>query len=326
MIALAARAKFAPVIAGIAEGYRPPPRLTVSQWAAQHRFMSSRESRYPGLWSNDVVPPMADIMDCLSEHHPARRVVLKKSAQIAGTECGLNFLGYVIHLTPGPFLFVQPTVDMAKRLSRQRIASMIQACPQLRSRVAPVRSRDGGNSLLQKEFDGGLLVMAGANSAAGLRSMPARFLDLDEVEAYPLDVDGEGDPSELAEARTQFYEGEEKVLVTSTPTIPEGKIVREYNAGDQRQCWVPCLDCREFQVLVWEQVKWDTREPDPLTRHRSAAYVCPHCGSPWTDAMRARSVRQYQWKERRAFNGTASFEIWTAYNTHASLALVVTKY
>ena len=40
-------------------------------------------------------------------------------------------------------------------------------------------------------------------SAVGLRSMPVRYLFLDEVDGYPLDVEGEGDAISLAEARKQ---------------------------------------------------------------------------------------------------------------------------
>ena len=72
----------------------------------------------------------------------------------------------------------------------------------IRKLVRPARARDSGNTILQKDFQGGVLVLTGANSAAGLRSMPVRYLFLDEVDAYP-DVDGEGDPVALAEARTR---------------------------------------------------------------------------------------------------------------------------
>ena len=47
--------------------------------------------------------------------------------------------------------------------------------------------------------------MPGANSAVGLRSMPVRYLFLDEVDGYPLDVEGEGDAISLAEARTRTF-------------------------------------------------------------------------------------------------------------------------
>ena len=95
----------------------------------------------------------------------------------------------------------QPTVELAKRFSRQRIDPLLEETPALRERVAPARARDSGNTMLSKEFPGGILVLTGANSAVGLRSMTARFLFLDEVDAYPGDVEGEGDPIALAEKR-----------------------------------------------------------------------------------------------------------------------------
>jgi len=51
--------------------------------------------------------------------------------------------------------------------------------------VSDPRERDSGNTILAKEFPGGVLVVTGANSSVGLRSMPARFLLMDEVDAYP---------------------------------------------------------------------------------------------------------------------------------------------
>ncbi|SMG63702.1 phage terminase large subunit (GpA), partial [methanotrophic bacterial endosymbiont of Bathymodiolus sp.] len=116
-----------------------------------------------------------------------------KGAQVGGTEAGNNWIGYVIHMAPGPMMAVSPTVEMAKRNSRQRIDPQLEDVPELRARVAPARSRDSGNTVLSKEFPGGVLVMTGANSAVGLRSMPARYLFMDEVDGYPGDVDGEGD-------------------------------------------------------------------------------------------------------------------------------------
>jgi len=48
--------------------------------------------------------------------------------------------------------------------------------------VSEARSRDSDNTMFMKEFPGGLLILTGANSAVGLRSMPIRYLFLDEVE------------------------------------------------------------------------------------------------------------------------------------------------
>ena len=110
-----------------------------------------------------------------------------------------------MHIAPAPTMFVQPTDKMVERLSKGRIDPLIENCPELKQRVAPAKSRDSNNTITQKNFPGGLLLMVGANSAAGLRSVPIRNLILDEVDAYPQDLDGEGSPIDLAIARTRTF-------------------------------------------------------------------------------------------------------------------------
>ncbi len=196
-----------------------------------------------------------------------------KGAQIGGTEAGNNWIGYVIHHAPGPMLAVQPTVDMAKRWSKQRVSSLIETTPALRDRVKEARSRDSGNTIQSKEFPGGILVMTGANSATGLRSMPVRFLFLDEVDAYEFDVDGEGDPVGLASQRTITF-ANRKIFLVSTPTIQGfSRIELEYEQSDRRRWFVPCPECDEYQVLDEKQLRWPSGEPE------KALYFCIHCGS-----------------------------------------------
>ena len=69
-----------------------------------------------------------------------------------------------------------------------------------------------------KEFPGGVLILTGANSAVGLRSMPVRYLFLDEVDGYKGDADGEGDPVALAVQRAATFLNR-KILMVSTPTL-----------------------------------------------------------------------------------------------------------
>jgi len=89
----------------------------------------------------------------------------------------------------------------------------------LRALVNLARARDAGNTRLSKEFAGVILIMNGANSAVGLRSTPARYIFLDEVDACPASADEEGDPVTLAEARTTIFSHRRKVFMVSTPTI-----------------------------------------------------------------------------------------------------------
>ncbi len=82
--------------------------------------------------------------------------------------------------------------------------------------------------MLAKRFPGGQLVLTGANSAVGLRSMPARWLFLDEVDAYPGDLEGEGDPVALAEARTDSFGHRRK---SSWPRRPRDQGAQPDRAG-----------------------------------------------------------------------------------------------
>jgi phage terminase large subunit GpA-like protein len=200
-------------------GLNPDPLLTVSEWADRYRMLSPKSAAEPGRWRTSRTPYLKEIMDNLSVVSPVQRIVFMKGAQIGATECGCNMIGYVIHMAPGPMMAVSPTVEMAKRNSRQRIDPQLADMPELRKLVAPARSRDSGNTVLSKEFPGGVLVMTGANSAVGLRSMPARYLFMDEVDGYPGDVDGEGDPILLAERRSATFAQRRKIFLVSTPTL-----------------------------------------------------------------------------------------------------------
>ncbi len=272
-------------LAAAAMALRPDPLLSVSEWADAHRFLSQTASGEPGPWRTERTPYLKEIMDCLSPANPVEKVVFMKGAQIGGTEAGNNWIGYVIHHAPGPMLAVQPTVEMAKRWSKQRIASLIDSTPVLRERVKEARARDSGNTVQSKEFTGGILVMTGANSAVGLRSMPVRYLFLDEVDAYDFDVDGEGDPVSLASQRTITF-ANRKIFLVSTPTIQGlSRIELEYDASDRRRWWVPCPECAEHQVLEEKHLQW------PKDRPEEAMYFCAHCGvaipshrKPWMNA------------------------------------------
>src|SRR5512146_1690604 len=230
--------------AAAAAGARPDSLLTISQWADKYRMLSQRASSEPGQWRTDRTPYLREIMDALSASSPIERVVFMAGSQLGKTECGNNWIGYVIHQAPGPMMAVQPTVEMAKRNSKQRIDPLIEESEVLRTLVSDPRSRDSGNTVLSKEFPGGLLVMTGANSAVGLRSMAARYLFLDEVDAYPGDVEGEGDPINLAMARTRTF-ARRKVFMCSTPKITGmSRIEAAYEDSDKRKYFVPCPLCR----------------------------------------------------------------------------------
>lgn len=257
----------------IALALRPDPELSVSQWADERRVLTSTTSPEPGRWRTDRVPYLRAIMDGLAPTDPCERVVLMAASQVGKTEAGLNWIGHTVDLSPGPMFLVRPTVEMAKRFSKQRLDSLFEDTPALQGKVRERRERDSKNTLLVKEFEGGILVLAGANSATSLRDMPAGRVFLDEVDAFPGDVDGEGDPVHLALTRSRNFGIRRKALLVSSPTTAgRSRIEREYKLSDQAQYHVPCPECDHFQVIEWGNIKWDKGKPE------TAALACVHCG------------------------------------------------
>jgi phage terminase large subunit GpA-like protein len=295
---------------GFLEGLRPEQPLTVSEWADKYRRLSSKASAEPGPWRTDRTPYLREPMDCLSSESPVQRVVMMFAAQTGKTEAGSNWLGYVIDHAPGPMLCVQPTVEMAKRLSKQRLESMISETPCLAEKIAPARARDSGNTMFSKEFSGGIMLLTGANSATGLRSAPCRYLFADEVDGFPADVDGEGDPVALAERRTTTF-ARRKILLTSTPTVKDfSRIEAEYLRSDQRRFYVPCPRCGAMEWLKWGQLKWDDRRPETVR------YQCEHCGERFEELHKPAMLRAGEWRATApAGNGrTAGFQLSGLYS------------
>lgn len=286
-----------------ASGYEPPPRLTVTEWADTHRRLPTKGAGEPGPWRTSRVPYAAEIMDCLSADHPAKRIIFMKSVQSAGTEIGNNWVGWFIDTQKAPIMVVQPTLDMAERWSKQRLASMIDDSPTLRSKIAPSRSRDSGNTTLLKEWAGGVMVISGANSGASLRSMPARYCFLDEVDAYPYEIEGEGDPIELAEARTTTFP-RRKVFMVSTPTIESlSRINKEWLASDQRRYHVPCPHCGAEQHLAWDNLRWPKGQPE------QAVYHCCGCGVGIDEIHKTDMLATGRWIAAHPERSTPGFHI-----------------
>lgn len=253
----------------LARACRPRPLTTVSDWADAHRILSGKASGEPGPWRTTRTPYLREVMDTLSESSPVQRIVLQFAAQTGKTEIGLNWLGYVMHHAPAPMLVVVPTLEVRKRWVKQRLDPLIAATPVLRDLIG-TRKRDGINAEDMKDFPGGILVLAGANSSASLASMPIRYVLCDEVDRFPWEVGQEGDPLGLIDERTKTFP-RRKVLLVSTPTVKlTSRIESEYEKSDQRQYHVPCPHCGEMQVLRW--------------RHDDGTYGLVH--SPATGATR----------------------------------------
>ncbi|MCA3572753.1 MAG: phage terminase large subunit family protein [Aestuariivirga sp.] len=285
-------------------GLAPDPAITVSEWAERHRMLPQTTAE-PGRWRNARTPYLREVMDCLSPASPYERVVIMSAAQIGKSEVLLNFTGAAIHLWPGLTLVVQPTTEAARRFVRTRVDPMLEATPELASRIVQPGPRKSGNSAFFKAFPGGAVAFVGANSGVGLRSTPARFVLMDEVDAFPASAGDEGDPVQLAAARTATFRGKRKILLTSTPTIKGvSRIERAYEEGDQRRLFLPCPSCGEFFVPVFAHLHWQDGKPE------TAHLACPSCGGVIEERDKPKLLAGAQWRATADGDGiTASFHI-----------------
>lgn len=288
------------------KGYSPPPILTVSQWAAKHRILSGKSSNEDGPWRNERTPYLTEIMDRLGPYDTSEFVVFMKGSQIGGTECGNNWAGYVMHHAPGPMLFVLPNLDDVDFNSEQRLDTLIEESPALRERVTAPRERGGGNSRRRKTFPGGILKLVGSNSSKQLRSMPARWVYMDEVDEYPDRVGKQGGPIELIQVRSRTF-WPRKFFATSSPTIKgKSKIESLYKQTDQRKYFVPCPLCNHKQLITWKKIKFD-RDEDGNPIPASIGLTCEQCHELIGEHHKQRMLMAGEWrstaKGRRGYVG-----------------------
>lgn len=260
-----------------------PLVMRCSDWADKYRRIVKGPEQGP--WRTSRTPFALEPMNCTDPENPVQKVVLMCATQLMKTEVLYNAIFKRIHLSPMDMMMVQPTLQDAKDHSSQRFTQTAKSIPQVIKRIAETRSRDETNTLFTKEIADGsaTLFFAGANSARSLASKPLGFAACDEIDGYPLDVDGEGDPLALVWERMSNFP-RRKLLLCSTPTLKGfSRIEAEYLASDRRRFWVPCPHCSGTQVLEWGAtqeygIKW-LKTPAGEPRAETATYVCKHCGA-----------------------------------------------
>lgn len=286
---------------------RPPPRLSVSEWADRERVLSPEASAEPGRWRTARAPYLKGILDAFSAQQ-VERVVVMSAAQVGKTEILNNVCGYFVDQDPSPILVVQPTVEMGHSWSKDRLAPMLRDTPALKQKVKDPKSRDTNNTILHKTFRGGHLTIAGANSAASLASRPVRIVLADEVDRYPASAGTEGDPLNLASKRTANF-WNRKIGAFSTPTVKgRSRIEGAFEESDRRYYMVPCPHCLKSQRLVWKQVIWPEDHPE------RAAYACEYCGAEIEHNSLPWMLANGEWIATGDFHGVAGFHLSELYS------------
>lgn len=263
------------VALSLAAGLAPDPVVKPSAWAAEHLIVADGPQAGQ-KWDAALTPQLVEILDCMATDHPCNRVSVRKSHQVGFTGVAIAWMANVVANVPARALVVFPTEDGGREFNSEKFHPALEETPELRRKVAEARSKSAkASTTLKKRFPGGTITITGANSTADLRSKTVKYVFADEIDEWPLDLNGQGDPMEMVDARqTAFHTtGEYKKLEGSTPTIRgASRIDDAFEVGDQRTWQVPCPHCGEFQRLIFKNLKFAKRYP------YNAHYVCAHCG------------------------------------------------
>ena len=325
----AARRLMKAISRGLA-GMQPPENLTVTEWAECKRYLSTEASAEPGLWRTSRTPYLRAIMDAFTDPK-IRHIVFVAASQVGKTEVINNIIGYIIDQNPGSILFVHPTTIDAREFSKLRIAPMIRDSPAVRRRISAPKSRDSGNTLLQKTYPGGILTLCGSNEAHALASKPIRYVFGDERDRWAASAGTEGDPWELAMARqTTFYNA--KAVEVSTPTIRgSSNIAKSFAKGTMERWKSQCPHCGEFHEIQWKNIRYDSEET--VVNHErtytvsNVMWICPGCACVSDETTMKKQPARWEADNPAAYaNGVRSFWLNAFVSPWANWESICLKY
>lgn len=282
--------------------------MSPSEWAEEFRRLPSGQA-LPGPYDYAVTPYLREIIDCMDVRSPVREIVIMKGAQTGGTVgVAENAIGYYVsHVMTAPMMLFTATKELAALRMDEFITPMMEqsGLGHLIQANTENRRKAGQTARKMSWRGGGFLVPTSASEPQAFRSVSARVVIGDEVDAWPLRVGNDGDPVALLDGRMISFSKSKKKLLISTPTTDEqSRIAKEFRDGDQRVYKLPCLGCGEADELRW---RWDDLQSKKTggvvwaltdegnVEPGSVAYACRHCGFCHTNEHKRDWLAMGEW-------------------------------
>jgi phage terminase large subunit GpA-like protein len=294
--------------------FRPARRVSIADYAAEHRWLANEGGGYVGRWNHDTVPYLIEIMDALNTH---ATVAVVGPGQCAKTSVAENWLLQAVGCNPGGMLWYLQGKEAADAYVKSRINPMIGAHAALRDRLVKGAIN---NSLDLKNFGTMQVEFLGASRSTMINKSAPRIV-LDELDAY---VENLGDAVDLANIRRQSFGEDSRLLAMSHCDRAGGLAEHKWSAGilalyrqsDRRLWYWPCVECGAWSsphpLGRWHMALVYPDDATPEQARVEARLLCPHCGVLLTEEARRPMLRNGRWIGRGqdiAEDGTVAGEL-----------------
>lgn len=278
------------LVLSCAEMLRPPERTTVSAAAAKYRVVNS-PGAYVGPWYNSTTPYMVEPMDVFAST-TYNGMIFVGPAQSAKTDAlVVNCTAYSIKVDPMDMMIVCPTNTAARDFSMRRIDRLNRYSPEIGKMLLPGADND---NKFDKLYNTGMMLSLSWPTPTELAGKPIGRVVLTDRDRMVDDVDGEGEPYDLAAKRTTTFGSNAMCVAESSPSrevkdikwIPRTPheappcdgIIGLYNRGDRRRWYWPCPHCDHYFEGKFEMLKWDRKEGMSNLEVAETVYMeCPKC-------------------------------------------------
>jgi phage terminase large subunit GpA-like protein len=278
------------------------PIQRISEYIEGRRIMPT-STPFPGFWENSRTPYLVEPMDNMSPSSPIQREIDMKSTQMGFSAMIENIIAYYMDIAPTEILYCSATEPLLRKWATKRLDPLIDSCDirhKISAQTENLQKRRSGDLVLSKEFIGGNLDMASAQSASSLRSDTKRVLLRDEINGAPSELrTGEGNWLSVSMARTNAWGIRAKIADVSTPTgFDDQAIYSEFLLGDQRKFMVPCPRCGKFQELVWgsERSQNGIKAEFVAGEFKQAYYQCDFCHEAFFNHEKSRLLSAGKWE------------------------------
>lgn len=270
----------------------PRRKRHMLEWMQEYFILPGKSSRITGPWSVSVTPYWRIVIDWLCDM-TTRTIVIYACTQSGKSTIMIGWMGYVIDVDPGPMKIVMPDERICKKRLK-RIKGVFGCSP----RILQHLGGDINNLYIGEptDLDNMMLTLGWPTSPATLSDDPCRYIGGDEICEWEQELKDDTDPLSKLDNRVRTYETVSKQFYATSPKNSGDMADMAFEDCLVHDIWIPCPFCGRFHIANFINVKLDKDKngeflkPSEYKKGGHARYVCPHCGTGWTELERKAAV------------------------------------